>query len=56
MSRCNHNLTIDLAIVTLSLKILTKLYLQNRSLYEADTLAEHWLASVGVQHHGMTSI
>ena len=55
-SCCELDLTFDLAVLTLTLKILSGLYLRNRKVLEVDTLKEHWLEGVGVQHHGVTLI
>ena len=52
-SWCDLALTFDLVIVTLSLKILSGLYLRNCKVQEVDTWKAHWLEGVGVQHHGM---
>ena len=56
MSRCDLDLTFDLAVVTLTYKILSSLYLRNRKVWEVDTLDGHWLGSVGVGRHGVTLI
>ena len=37
MSWCDFDLTFDLAVVTLTYKILSGLYLRNRKVLEADT-------------------
>ena len=52
----DQDLTFDLAVVTLTYKILTGLYLGNREVYEVDTYQEHWLGGVGVDRHGLTLI
>ena len=41
--------TFDLVIVTLSLKILSGLYLINHKMYKVDTWWGHWLEGVGMQ-------
>ena len=46
------DLTFDIAVVTLSLKILSGLYLRKRKGLEVDTSWGHWLRVVGVQRHG----
>ena len=56
MSWCDVDLTFDLAIVTLTFKILTGLYLGNRKLSEVNTWYGYWLWVVGVQHHSVTLI
>ena len=38
MSWCDLDLTFDLAVVTSTFKILSRLYLGNRKVYEVDTL------------------
>ena len=43
MSWCDLDLTFDLAIVTLTYKKLSGLYLDNCNMYEVDTWSEHWL-------------
>ena len=43
------DLTFDLATVTVSLKILSGLYLGNHKVQEVDTWYRHWLGGVGVQ-------
>ena len=50
------DLTFDLAIVTLSLKILFELYPGNHKLWKVDTWQGHWLGVVGVQCHFVTLI
>ena len=49
---CDLDLTFDLALVTLTYKILSGLYLGNCRLQEVDTWQGHWLGVVGVQCHG----
>ena len=48
--------TFDLALVTLTCKILSGLYLRNRKEYEVDTWYGHWLGVVGGQCHGVALI
>ena len=55
-SWCDLDLTFNLAVVTLTYKILSGLYLGNRKVYEFDTWEGHWLGGVGVQRHGVTLI
>ena len=55
-SWCDLDLTFDLAVVTLTYKILSGLYLGNRKVYEIDTWSRHWLGGLGVQRHGVTLI
>ena len=55
-SWCDLDLTFDLAVVTLTYKILSGLYLGNCKVWEIDTWLGHWFRVVGVQHHGMTLI
>ena len=50
------DLTFDLAIVALTYKSLSGLYLGNRKVQEVDTWYGHWLGSVIVQCHGLTLI
>ena len=50
------DLTFDLAVVTLTYKILSRLYLENCKVWEVDTWLGYWLGGVGVQHHGVTLI
>ena len=50
------DLTFDLAIVTLTYKILSGVYLGNCKVYDVDTWYGHWLGGVGMQRHGMTLI
>ena len=50
------DLTFDLAVVTLTYKILSGLYLINRTVQEVDTWLGHWLGGVGVQRHGLIRI
>ena len=50
------DLTFELAIVTLSLKILSGLNLRNCKVQEVDTWKGYWLGGVGMQHNGMTLI
>ena len=50
MSWSDLDLTFDLVVVTLSLKILSGLYIRNRS------RLRHWLGGVGVQRHAVTLI
>ena len=50
------DLTLDLAVVTLTYKILSGLYLGNRKVWEVGTWKGHWLGGVGVQRHGVTLI
>ena len=45
------DLTFDLALVTLTYKILSRLYLANCKVKEVDTWLRHWLGGVGVQLH-----
>ena len=49
-------LTFDLAVVTLSLKILSGLYLGNCKVEAVDTWYGHWLGVVDVHRHGVTLI
>ena len=49
MSWCDLDLIFDLAVVTLTYKILSRLYLRNYKVWEVDTWYGHWLGSVGVQ-------
>ena len=49
MSWCDRDLTFDLAIMTLTYKILSRLYLGNCKVQEVDTWKGHWLGVVGVQ-------
>ena len=53
---CDLDLTFDLAVATLTYKILSRLYLRDCKVWEVDTWYEHWLGVVGVQHHGLTLI
>ena len=46
----------DLAVVTLTYKILSGVYLGNRKVQEVDTGYGHWLRCVDVKHHGVTLI
>ena len=55
-SWCNLDLTFDLAIVTLTYKILFGVYFRNRKVQEVDTGYRHWLWCVDVKYHGMTLI
>ena len=48
LSWCDLHLTFDLAVVTLTYKILSGLYLRNCKALEVDTWYEHWLGIVGV--------
>ena len=50
------DLTFDLAVVTLTNKILSGLYLRNRKVYEVDIWLGPWLGGVDVQRHGVTLI
>ena len=56
MSFCDLDLTFDLAVMTFTYKILSRLYLGNHKVYEVDTWYGHWLGVVGVQRHGVTLI
>ena len=47
-------MTFDLAIVSLTYKILSRLYFGNPKVWEVDTWLGHWLGDVGVQLHGVT--
>ena len=49
-------MTFDPAVVTLTYKILSGLYLGNRKVWEVDTWWGYWLEGVGVQRHGLTLI
>ena len=55
-SWCDLDLTFDLAVVTLTYKMLPGLYLRNRKVQEVDTWYGYWLGGVGVQRHGVTLI
>ena len=52
----DQDFTFDLAVVTLTYKILSGLYLRNCKVLEVDTWEGHWSGGVGVQHHGLTLI
>ena len=52
----NLDLTFDLAIVTLTYKILSGGYYGNRKVQEVDTRYRHWLWCVDVNYHGVTLI
>ena len=52
----NLDLTFDLAIVTLTYKILSRVYFGNRKVQEVDTGYRHWLWCVDVKYHGVTLI
>ena len=54
-SRCDLDLTFDFAVVTLSLKILSGLYLRNHMLLEVICKGK-WLEDVGEQQHSVTLI
>ena len=56
MSWADRDLTFDLAVVTLTYKILSGLYLRNRKVLEVDTWQGNWSGGVGVQRHGLTLI
>ena len=61
MCRCatswsDLDLTFDLAVVTLTYKILSGLYLGNCKVWEVDTWLGHWLGVVSVQCRGVTLI
>ena len=56
MSWSDQDLTFDLAVVTLTYKILSGLYLRNRKMLEVDTWQGNWSGGVGVQRHGLTLI
>ena len=45
---CDLDLTFDLAVETLTYKILSGLYLGNCKVQEVDIWQGHWLGSVGV--------
>ena len=52
MSWYDLDVTFDLVVVTLTLKMLSGLYLGN---YKASEISmEHWLGGVGVDHHCVT--
>ena len=55
-SWCDRDLTFELAVVNLTYKILSGLYLRNHKVEEVDTRCRHWLRVVGVQCHGVTSL
>ena len=55
MSWCNFDLSSDLAIMTLTCKIFSRLYLGNCKGTKL-ILGTHWLNVAGVQHHGVTFI
>ena len=55
-SWCDLDLTFDLAVVTLTYKILSGLYLGNRKLLEVDTWEGYWLGGLGMQRHGLPLI
>ena len=54
MPWCDLDLTFDLIIVTISLKILFGLFLGIRKVSKVDIWLGHWLGIKGV-HHGVTS-
>ena len=56
MSWCDLDLTFDLIVVTLSLRILSRLYLINCKVWEIETWYNHWLGGVSLQRHGVTLI
>ena len=56
MSWCDLDLTFELAMVTLTYKILSRSYLRNFKVSEVDTWWGHWWGIVGVQHNGVTLI
>ena len=45
---CDLDLTFDFAVVTLTFKFLTRLYLGNRKVLEVDTWWGYWLWIVGM--------
>ena len=47
-SWCDLDLTFDLAVVTLTYKILSGLYLRHCKVWEVNTWQGHWLVGVGV--------
>ena len=50
------DLSFDLAVVTLTYKILSRVYLGNCKVQEVDIWYGHWLGVVDVQCHGVTLI
>ena len=53
-SWCGLDLTFELAVVTLTFKILTGFYFGNCKVSEVDTWQGYWLWVVRVQHHSVT--
>ena len=56
MSWCDHDLTFDLTVVTLTFEILSGIYCRNHKVWEVNTWRGHWLRGVGVQHHDVILI
>ena len=56
MSWCDLDLTFDLAVVTLTYKILSGLYLRTVRCRKLILGKDNWLGDVGVQCHGVTLI
>ena len=56
MPWCDLDLTFDLAVVTLTYKILSGLYLGHGKMQEVDTWSGHWLGGVGFKCLGVTLI
>ena len=54
MSWCYFDLTFNLAVVTLTFKILPLPYLRNCKVQEVDSCMGHWLGSVGMLNHDVT--
>ena len=55
-SWCDLDLTFDLAVVTLTFKILSGLYFRNCKVQKVDTWSGHWLGAVDMQYHNVTLI
>ena len=55
-SWCNLDLTCSLPIVTLTFKILSRLYLKNHKVQEVETWSGRRYGGVGVYHYGVTLI
>ena len=53
---CDLELSFDLSVVTLTIKILSGLYLRNCTAQEVDTWLGNWLEGVGVQGHNVNLI
>ena len=56
MSNCNLDLTFDLVVMTLAIRILSRLYLPNQNVGEVDTWHGYWTEAVGEHYHGDTLI